>query len=97
MKITRFTFVIVVLAGVVSCQFTPNRPQDTPAKNVKDACGASALQVLVGMRASEIDLKDHKGDVRIIGPDTAVTMDYVPERLNISTDANGAIKRITCG
>ena len=34
---------------------------------------------------------------RVIPPDTAVTMDYNPTRLNIEIDKTGEIFRINCG
>ena len=35
--------------------------------------------------------------VRIIEPNTAVTMDYVTDRLNIHVDDEGIILKVTCG
>ena len=37
------------------------------------------------------------GDVRVIKPGQAVTMDYRGDRLNVEVDAHNAIVRITCG
>ena len=36
-------------------------------------------------------------DARIIGPDTAVTMDHRPDRLNIEVNGSGIIERVYCG
>ena len=32
-----------------------------------------------------------------VGPDTMVTMDYRPDRLNVELDAAGTIRRVRCG
>ena len=34
---------------------------------------------------------------RIIPPGTAVTMDYIPDRLNLEVDDQGLITRVYCG
>jgi hypothetical protein len=35
--------------------------------------------------------------VRVIYPDTAVTMDYNADRLNFEVDRTGRITRVNCG
>jgi hypothetical protein len=35
--------------------------------------------------------------VRVIYPDTAVTMDYSADRLNFEVDRTGRITRVNCG
>ncbi len=34
---------------------------------------------------------------RILGPGVMATMDYVPDRLNVSVDKEGRIRRLYCG
>ena len=34
---------------------------------------------------------------RVISPNSAVTTDHVPERLNIYLDANKRVERVSCG
>ena len=62
-----------------------------------DACGAAALQHLVGEPAAEHTFGSGDQPVRIIPPGLSVTMDYNPERLNVETDESGIITRIYCG
>lgn len=74
-----------------ACMATPEAA-DTP-----DHCGAAAQQGLVGGPVAAFDAARAAGPVRILPPGSAATMDFRPDRLNIETDAAGAIRRITCG
>ena len=60
------------------------------------ACGAERLQGLVGQSGDVLARMTLPEGTRIIGPDTAVTMDYRPDRLNIDLDAAGRITRVHC-
>jgi Peptidase inhibitor I78 family len=69
-----------------------------PAANPDpDACGASELQYLVGKPGVVLDGMRFSQDVRVIQPDTAVTMDYSATRLNFWLDRRDVIERVTCG
>ncbi|MDO9637157.1 MAG: I78 family peptidase inhibitor [Pseudotabrizicola sp.] len=59
-------------------------------------CGAAALQGLVGQPASVLQTMKFGQETRIIRPDTAVTMDYRADRLNIDIDRNERISRVHC-
>lgn len=65
----------------------------TPAE---DACGASALEHLVGAPAIAAEEETTPDNTRIIRPGDAVTMDFNPERLNIEIDENERISRVYC-
>ena len=68
---------------------------ETPSE---DACGAAALQHLVGMRATAAEGMTAPGPVRVFRSGQPITMDYRTERLNIELDARGrSIIRIFCG
>ncbi len=71
-------------------------PVDTidPAE---DACGALALEYLVGQDMSALAAMTFPDTTRFIGPDTAITMDFSPTRLNFDLDENGVILRLWCG
>ena len=58
--------------------------------------GADDYQGLVGQPLAAVTLPAEL-DARIIGPDTAVTMDHRPERLNIALSGSGIIERVYCG
>ena len=62
-----------------------------------DACGASALQNLVGQPFSALAAMTFAGPMRLIRPDMAVTMDYSPERLNIFMNSADIIDSVSCG
>ncbi len=78
----------LVLSGMVlaACEAT----------QTEDACGADDYRGLVGQPLAAVTLPADLG-ARIIGPDTAVTMDFRPERLNIAVDGSGIIERVYCG
>ena len=61
-----------------------------------DQCGASGYQSLLGSNIAAITLPADLNH-RIIGPNTAVTKDYVLTRLNIYTDENGVVTKVNCG
>ena len=61
------------------------------------SCSSDAVQSLIGSNIASVDTRPLAKTVRIIPPNSAVTMDYNPQRLNIETDARGVIVRMTCG
>jgi hypothetical protein len=62
----------------------------------EDTCGAERYRSLVGTNVAAVTLPAEL-DVRVIGPDEAVTMDFVETRLNLRTDADGTILEVYCG
>lgn len=64
---------------------------------VPDACGAAALQGLVGQNRTVLATMKFGTTTRIIDPGMAVTMDYSESRLNIWIAENNTIERVTCG
>jgi hypothetical protein len=76
---------VLVLSG---CQMQQPQPQE---------CIAADLQGFVGEPLSMLEGQDLPQPNRIIGPDTAVTMDWNPMRLNIAHDKAHSITRIYCG
>lgn len=67
-----------------------------------DPCGASKVATFVSQKAtpavrSRIAAEVGHGTIRWIGPDTAVTEDYSPQRLNVTLDANDVITGANCG
>ena len=66
---------------------------DTPQTN---DCFASDYETLIGVNISAITLPAGLNH-RIIGPDDAYTEDYISSRLNIFTDEEGNVARVTCG
>ena len=73
---------------------------ETPAP-VATACKADSLGDLVGKRASDaradvMQTRSGAQTLRWIAPNTAVTMDFRADRLNVYVDAKGRIERFTC-
>lgn len=62
-----------------------------------DACRASGSQGLVGQSSAVLAAMTFPIGTRVIYPDTAVTTDFNPERLNIVVGRNGRIEAVTCG
>jgi mRNA-degrading endonuclease toxin of MazEF toxin-antitoxin module len=75
------------------------KPAPAPAPALSaDACGAKALQSLVGKPRSAIPVPVDVRKRRVACTTCPVTMDYNPERLNIFFDAqSGIIKEVKCG
>lgn len=86
-----------VLAGVSLAACAAGTPPPVPAEPPSDACGAAALQYLVGRPQSALAAMTFPQTTRLIGPDMAVTMDYSAERLNIRYDRRGIITAVECG
>ncbi|WP_324753768.1 I78 family peptidase inhibitor [Roseovarius sp. Pro17] len=88
--------VVPVALTLAACQ--PTEAND-PVLNQpsRDACGASAYSNRIGTSHTQYDFSAPNRPVRILGPDTAMTMDYRIDRLNVDTDNSGRITRIWCG
>lgn len=66
------------------------------APPVPDTCNATGYAGLVGAPLAAVTLPADLDD-RIIGPDTAVTLDFRPERINFVVDDNDVITEVRCG
>lgn len=68
---------------------------------VAATCNADSLGDLVGKRASDAraDVMQTRSGARMlrwIAPNTAVTMEFRADRLNVYVDSKGRIERFTC-
>ncbi|SFG87709.1 Peptidase inhibitor I78 family protein [Palleronia marisminoris] len=79
--------------ALAACQTTPAPPAEA------SACEATAQRLQSTQLGTPVDAIDATGPAgrRVIGPDMAVTMDFVPGRLNLETDADGRLTRAYCG
>jgi hypothetical protein len=75
---------------------TPAAPTNAAEATAQDTCGAAAHQALIGTPASAIDLAAYPAGTRIITPETMVTQDFVPTRLNITTGTDGNVASLNC-
>jgi hypothetical protein len=69
-------------------------PAATPPE---DACSMAAYASFVGQPATAEGVPPEGPSVRHIRPDTQVTMDFRPDRLNIDINAEGVITGFRCG
>lgn len=93
----------VPLLAVLSCTACASTPSDqTAGAGSPGECRAEPAQQYVGRKADTQIVEAAKSastsqQVRVIGPDDAVTLDYRPDRLNLRVDADRTIVAITCG
>ncbi len=71
----------------------------TPGWNEKepDTCHAGDYAHLMGQPASILPSAGISREYRVIAPGSIVTQEYNSARIDISTDANGLIVRMSCG
>jgi len=87
-----------IVAAIAALTIAPAcQPSEEDAVEAKDSCGAAGYQSAVGTPHEAHDFTDPDRPVRIIPPNSAVTMDHRPDRLNIDIDEDGVITRIWCG
>ncbi len=79
------------LTILAACQ-PPSPPTTTPPET---ECGANDLAHLIG--TNQQTLANHTGPLRLLPPNSAMTMDHSPARLNADLDADGTITRLWCG
>ncbi|MGE0594792.1 MAG: I78 family peptidase inhibitor [Hyphomonadaceae bacterium] len=71
-------------------------PQTAEEATQRDTCGAARFAHLMGTLASEIDRSALPPRARILTPETMVTQDFSPERLNIMTGTDGRVSSMRC-
>lgn len=92
---------IVASLALPGCSATGSGPSLPPP----DDCGAAALQDKIGQPVTGTTATDahvggvpiqSRGNVRIVAPGQAITMDFNPERLTIDTDSAGNLVSARC-
>lgn len=79
------------LLALAACQ------ADGSATQGPQECIAAQLQDAVGQPITDLGDEALPEPVRVMGPDSAMTMDFRPERLNVILDRQQIIQRIYCG
>jgi hypothetical protein len=101
MRKVGFGVVGVVMAGALAAcvpvEPGPGGPYPPVSSGGVNQCGALDLQFLVGGPARALESMRFNKPMRVIYPDTAVTMDYSADRLNFEVDRSGRIIRVSCG
>ncbi|AKC87514.1 I78 family peptidase inhibitor [Pseudoxanthomonas suwonensis] len=90
----------VQLAACSSVQPDPGAPGRNGT--AAGACNAEPVAWAVGQQAEQevmgrVWRESGAGLIRPIGPGTAVTRDFRPDRVNVEIDGNNTITRVTCG
>ena len=98
---TRHVVLMASFAAAVACTGVDVVESPPPAAG-EGPCNAGAAQALVGASASQqlgADAMQRSGarEFRWIPPNSAVTMDYRPTRLNVEYDEAGTVTAIRCG
>jgi hypothetical protein len=75
---------------------------ETGDQTEADQCGAGKTGHFVGQEATpavraEVQAEVGHSSIRWVGPDTMVTEDYSPQRLNMAMDAADVITGASCG
>lgn len=92
--------ILAPLVFVAACDLaTPpiNAPRGPalPAPT-QDTCNAAQYASLIGQDATALERVLLLGQVRVIRPGQAVTMDFRPERINFNIGPDNRIKTINC-
>ena len=105
----RFFLLTLFVFSLSACAEGPTESlpdDDVPVTSEEEAsetadafiCYPDSIAELVGQPASVLDgHPDRPADVRLIGPETLVTQEYMPNRLNVHLNAQGRIVRLDCG
>ena len=88
---------LLCLAACTPAAITPNPNVDPLPKGTDDSCNAARYHTLIGRAGTDLEKILIMGKVRIIRFGSVVTMDYLPDRMNIHIDQSGTINRISCG
>lgn len=88
---------IVPIVLLSACEtVTPPPPIDLVPSAAQDTCNANAYSNLIGQDATALERVMILGQVRVIRPGQAVTMDFRPERINFNVGSDNRITSINC-
>ncbi|WP_462378972.1 I78 family peptidase inhibitor [Pseudomonas sp. Marseille-QA0892] len=104
--------IIVAMATFATACSTTDAPSSSSASPASSStsstvpadgrCDSTAAQAFAGKPISEALVEQAQrttgaGNVRVLRPGDAMTMDYDSTRLNLDTDAAGVAQRASCG
>lgn len=95
----RLHHVSLVLALPLALAACGSNELSVSSPSLPDAprCGATEYQHLIGQNQSALQGLNLSGPVRIMAPNSAMTMDYRGDRLNALIDRSGTITALSCG
>jgi hypothetical protein len=88
----RCLFAVPALLVLAACQTST-----VSLEPVGDACGSLKYLSMVGTKWDAVPAGTFPSGARVIHPDTAVTRDFRPDRLNVHVNNRGRIERVDCG
>lgn len=92
---------VALLALGLMAGCAPRAPEPPPRASVPqaetDLCDAGSYAGLTGQDGTALERVLLLGQVRVIRPGDAVTMDLRPERINFEIGTDGRIARVFCG
>ncbi len=90
---------ILLAAALLTAACVPEADPNDATLNRPDrnACGAPAYVGTIGTQHLKHDFTNDNRPLRIIAPNTPVTMDFRAERLNVDIDDKGIVTRVWCG
>ncbi len=93
-KILALTLATILLS---SCGTVGGLKRDNREKKLKGSCDSAYGQTLVGKPFKSLKSHERPVNYRLIKPNSFVTQDHNPSRLNIYLDDYGTIKKVSCG
>ncbi|WP_347302158.1 I78 family peptidase inhibitor [Croceibacterium sp. TMG7-5b_MA50] len=99
----RLPLILLAALSLTGCKAHWDNVREEMAHTRDDpACDASGVQGLIGQKVdTAMGERLRKGtrakDLRWAPPNSALTMDYRPDRLTVAYDEDMAITQITCG
>lgn len=70
-------------------------PQTREEATAQDTCGAAGYRAMIGTSIAAVTFPATP-NIRVIMPDSVVTEDFRPDRLNVIVDAAGNITALEC-
>lgn len=97
-KMTRLVFSIIVSSMFLSaCQDVGTSKLPALPDVTQDTCGGAQYGGLIGRDATVLEGVLILRQVRVLRPNSMMTMDYRAERLNFQVGEDGTLTRIFCG
>ena len=88
---------IILLPAALLAQDASDETPTDPDMELGDSCGVAGFAGLIGQTGEIARLIELDQPMRVIDPDSAVTMDFRPDRINFILDEDDVILRVECG
>lgn len=93
-----FAFALLAAACTPPAEIPPPEqpaPQTAAEATAQDTCGAAQYRSMVGSNFAAVTLPV-EANIRVVQPDTIVTQDFSPTRINMIVGADGIITAFEC-